>query len=230
MTIGILVGTPALAQAPEKGRTVWDGVYTEAQASRGEEAFGVYCFSCHKGGFRGQSFMKNWGQDKVSSLFDFIRTNMPAGSPGVASDREYIDIVAYILSTNGFPAGAEDLTASRAAGIRVVGKDGPSAVPDGALIGAVGCLIQGSDQSWTLTRASEPVRTRDVEASGGEELKATAARPLGTLTFRLPDVGFFHPDAHRGQRVEIKGFLDKQPKGDRIMVTSLQILAPNCPE
>ena len=223
---GILLGSPAWAQV----KTVWDGVYTDGQAARGEDAFGVYCFSCHKNGFRGPAFMKSWGQDKLSSLFNFVKANMPVGSPGVASEREYLEIVAYILSTNGFPAGAEDLTASRAGDVRVVGKDGPAAVPDGALIGAVGCLDQGSDQSWTLTRSSEPVRTRDVEASNGEELKATKERTLGTLTYRLPDVGFFHPDAHRGHRVEIKGFLDKQPKGDRIMATSLQTLATSCPE
>lgn len=219
----------AWAQTPEK-KTVWDGVYTDSQAARGEDAFAVYCFSCHKNGFRGQAFMKSWGQDKVSSLFNFIKANMPAGSPGVASEREYLDVVAYILSTNGFPAGGEDLTASRADAVQVVGKDGPSAVPDGALISAVGCLTQGAEQGWTLTRSSDPVRTRDVEASSGQELKAIGARALGTLTFRLPDVGFFHPDKHSGHRVEIKGFLDKQPKGDRIMATSLQTLAGSCPE
>jgi mono/diheme cytochrome c family protein len=225
----MVLAVAAVASA-QSDKTVWDGVYTEGQAARGEEAFGVYCVTCHKGGFHGQAFMKNWGQDKLSSLYNFIRTSMPVGSPGVASQGEYLDVVAYVLSTNDFPPGGQELTVKDLDSIQVVGKDGPAAVPDGSLIDAIGCLSQGSDHSWALIRSSEPVRTRDVEASSGPELKAAGVKPLGVLAFRLPDVGFFHPERHQDHKVEIKGFLDRQPTGDRIMVTSLQTLASNCAE
>lgn len=210
-------------------KTVWDGVYTGAQANRGEAAFTSFCSSCHKGGFQGEGFLKHWREDKLSSLYNFISTNMPVGNPGAATKSEYIDMVAFILASNKFPAGNEELTPAAAGSIQVIGKNGPGEVPDGSLVSVVGCLVPDPTSKWLLTHASIPVRTRDVDDASPEELKSEQAQALGTGTFILPDVTFYHPDKKKGNKVALKGFLDREAKGDRILANSLQSLAETCP-
>ena len=114
--------------------------------------------------------------------------------------------------------------------IQVQRKDGPAPLPDDITVRVVGCLTQGPDNAWTLTKASEPGRTREPTASTPAELKSSAAQPLGTRTFGLPDVDSRSPDTHKGHKVEAKGFVDHKPAGDRILLTALQTVAPNCPE
>ena len=224
---------PALAapsfEADTADSTIWDGVYTQAQAQRGAGHFETFCSSCHRAGFRGSGFINRWREDKLASLYTFIRNNMPVGNPGVASPSEYIDIVAWILSTNEIPAGSQDLTPAAASAIQVVGKNGPAAVPDGSLVEVVGCLLQSETSGgWTLLQATGPIRTRDVDNTNGLDVKSLSAKALGSLTFGLPDIGFYKPQNHKGHRVAIKGFLDHQPKGDRLLVTAVETLAPNC--
>jgi cbb3-type cytochrome c oxidase subunit III len=211
------------------GKTVWDGVYTAAQATRGEATFNGSCRSCHRNGFQGPRFIDHWREDTLGSLFNFMRTKMPADSPGSKSEAEYVDIIAYVLSLNSFPAGAQELNASATGGIQIVGKDGPAPLPSASLVRVVGCLAQGPGEEWTLRMAGVLARTRE-EKSTVAERKASESMPLGTSTFRLPEVEFSHPAEHNGHKVEIKGFLDRQPESDRVLVTSLQTLAPSCPE
>jgi cytochrome c5 len=226
----LLAGTVAAQDlsTPAK-KTVWDGVYTPAQADRGESVFGITCNGCHRNGFEGQRFVDHWREGKLSNLYQFISTSMPPGGRTVLDPQDYIDIVAYILRTNKFPAGKEELTADATTNIQVVGKNGPAGVPDGALVSIVGCLEQDADKKWSLTHAGEAIRTADVDKTTGPDLKGVASRALGTLTFILPDVTFYKPADSKGNKVELKGFLDKEAKGDRVLATSLQSLAPACP-
>ena len=220
----------AVTVAAGADRTVWDGVYTAAQATRGEAAFDGYCRSCHNAAFQGPRFIDRWREDRLSSLFNFMSTKMPRDSPGSASQAEYLDIVAYILSLNSLPAGAQELTPAVIGDTQVQRKDGPAPLPDDITVRVVGCLTQGPDNAWTLTKASEPGRTREPTASTPAELKSSGAQPLGTRTFALPDVDSRSPDTHKGHKVEAKGFVDKKPAGDRILLTALQTVAPTCPE
>ena len=210
-------------------KTVWDGVYSATQATRGEAAFDRRCRECHRGGFF-QGFIERWREDKLSGIFNFISTRMPRDNPGSASQSEYLDIVAYILSLNSLPAGAQELTSGVMGEIQVVRKDGPAPLPDDVTVRVVGCLMQGPDNAWTLTKASEPGRTREPTASTEAELKSSAAQPLGTRTFGLPDIASRDPDTNKGHKVEAKGFLDRKPAGDRLLLTSLRTVAPSCPE
>src|SRR5438270_2634919 len=147
-----LTASPVLFAA-DSGSTIWDGVYTQAQAQRGASHFDTFCSSCHRGGFRGAGFMNRWREDKLASLYGFISKNMPVGNPGVASPSEYIDIVAWILSINDVPAGSTELTPAKAVNIQVIGKNGPAPVPDGALVDVVGCLVQDETaKTWMLTQ------------------------------------------------------------------------------
>jgi hypothetical protein len=134
------------------------------------------------------------------------------------------------MSNNDLPAGAQELTFEALTTIQVQRKDGPAPLPDGSLVRVIGCLTQGSDNSWTLARASVPAKTRSRDSSTGLELTVARAQPFGTNTFPLQYANAFMPDSHKGHKVEAKGDLDRMPEGDRIRLSSLQTLASNCPE
>jgi hypothetical protein len=232
--IVVFWASASLAQDSSR-KTVWDGVYTAAQAARGQAVFeglgsGAHCITCHHAAFYSTGWVERWREDKMSTFFDFISTRMPLDAPGSRSQSEYLDIAAYIMSNNGVPAGAQELTSGVLGNIQIQRKDGPAPLPDGTIIRAVGCLIQGTGNSWTLTKASDPVRSREADKSTGAELKASEAQPLGTRTFPLPDATPFDPDSLKGHKVEAKGTLDKGPSGERILLTALQSVAPSCPE
>lgn len=225
-----LLFTMAAAAQEKPVRTVWDGVYTNDQAKRGEAVFAVRCLACHSTGFERTGFVERWREDKLSGFFTFISTYMPRDNPGSARRNEYLDLAAYIMSNNDLPAGPNELTYETLSTIQVQRKDGPAPLPDGSLVRVVGCLTQASDNSWTLTRASAPAQTRSRDASIGLELTVSEAQPLGTKTFPLAYINAFNPNVHKRHKVEAKGDLDRMPDGDRIRLSSLQTLAPSCPE
>jgi len=107
------------AQAPEaESRSVWDGVYTEEQAKRGETIYGKECAACHgamlTGGesappLTGGAFLANWNGLTVADLFDRIRKTMPQTSPGRLTRQQNADILAFMLSINKFPSGKTEL-------------------------------------------------------------------------------------------------------------------------
>ena len=111
-------GVTRAQEAAPTSRSVWDGVYTEEQAKRGEELYRKECASCHGdtlvggGGaaaLTGGTFLSNWNGLTVGDLFDRIRKTMPQGSPGRLTKQQDADILAYLLSFNKFPAGKTEL-------------------------------------------------------------------------------------------------------------------------
>ncbi len=108
------------SSSPAPSRSVWDGVYTEAQKTRGAVLYLRECSGCHgealRGGegtraLAGPDFNESWNGQTVADLFDKIRRTMPPppDQPGKLSLQQNADVVAHILSTNDFPAGAADL-------------------------------------------------------------------------------------------------------------------------
>src|SRR5262249_36572932 len=104
-----------LAHAQSARRSVWDGVYTEAQAQRATGTFGQSCARCHTldaQGSRplvGEKFWERNTQKTVGDLLTFVRANMPNGNGGSLSDASYNDLVALILKSNGLPPGTTEL-------------------------------------------------------------------------------------------------------------------------
>ncbi len=101
-----------------QSRSVWDGVYTEEQAGRGESLYNQHCASCHgeklTGGesappLAGGQFLSNWDGLTVGDLFERTRKTMPQNRPGTLSREVNADILAFILSVNQFPAGDTEL-------------------------------------------------------------------------------------------------------------------------
>ena len=224
----------AVLEAQDDRVTVWDGVYTAGQAARGKADYGSHCAACHGSDLSGSSearplagerFMQDWREDNVNSLFARIRRLMPFDDPATLGDAAYLDSVAYILEFNGFPPGSRELRADGLADIRIEGRDGPGPVPSFALVQVVGCLSRGPDGDWRLTRSTAAVRTRDPSGSSPDELQAFIAQPLGERTFTLMSA-YPDPSAHTGHWMEAKGFLIRNPDGDRINLSSLTMIAP----
>jgi S-disulfanyl-L-cysteine oxidoreductase SoxD len=97
--------------------------FTEAQATRGKAVYLKNCQDCHgstldNGEFggaplKGSYFREHWGAGDVSALFGYVNTLMPPDRPGQLSEQTYVDITAFILSSNGYAAGSEELTADQ---------------------------------------------------------------------------------------------------------------------
>ncbi len=114
------LGTYAL-RAQDATKSVWDGIYTEAQAKKGAGGYAEQCASCHgdqlTGGemappLAGGEFLSNWNGLSVGDLFERIRAGMPPANPGKLSREAKADIVAFMLSFNKFPAGSKDMPAT----------------------------------------------------------------------------------------------------------------------
>ncbi len=225
------VGT-ARAQAPT---TVLDGVYTHAQAGRGEAVYATRCSGCHEGqdadgpALSGKAFLDRWREDTLEPLFTFIKTSMPGNFPGSLDERAYADVLAYILEANSLPTGKRDLTPDMMSGIQLVGADGPRPLSNLTIVRAVGCLTSAANNAWALARAGSPrpVRARIVDGTTPEELKVSAAQPLGTQTFPLLSVTA-QGASLMGHKVQVKGVLTRQNATERINVMSLESVAPTC--
>lgn len=99
-------------------RSVWDGVYTEEQARRGEALYQQECALCHlatlTGGesappLAGADFLSNWNGLTLGDLFERLRLSMPPDQPERLSRQQKIEILAYLLRANKFPAGPSEL-------------------------------------------------------------------------------------------------------------------------
>jgi mono/diheme cytochrome c family protein len=101
-----------------QGKTVWDGVYSEEQAKRGQAAYEAECASCHQPDFAGDGFAPGlagpefasaWNDLSVGDLFDRVRQSMPPSNPGSVPPATKVDILAYLLKGNKMPAGSTEL-------------------------------------------------------------------------------------------------------------------------
>jgi mono/diheme cytochrome c family protein len=214
--------------------TVWQGVYTEEQVSTGHQLYEEQCAECHATGeapaIVGDRFFRNWFEDSLKVPYSKMRTDMPQNNPGHLREQEYADILAYLLHEAGFPAGSTPLPADaeRLAGILITDKSGPGGpVPNFTLVQVVGCLTQSGTSDWTLTNGTRPVRSREPGDSPAPALQALAASPLGAEKLQLMSVLPQH-SALKGQKVQAKGFLMRNPTGDRLNLTALQGVAASC--
>ena len=120
---------PPTAQSPSPAtRTIWDGVFTQAQADRGRDQYRKSCASCHKADLLGESaapplagpeFSQRWVGSNVDDLLTTIRRSMPQDAPDSLGTPAYVDLVSYLLSVNGSPAGANDMPLE-AAGLKQI--------------------------------------------------------------------------------------------------------------
>jgi len=110
------LGAQAAPASP--ARTVWDGVYTDAQAERGAAVYKSACSECHGADLTGDGFAPaltgaefsgNWNELSVGDLFERIRISMPPTGPSGVTPAQKADIVAHMLKFNKYPAGTTEL-------------------------------------------------------------------------------------------------------------------------
>jgi S-disulfanyl-L-cysteine oxidoreductase SoxD len=234
----MLLLAPLAFQSPAAA-SVWDGVYTAAQAERGRAVYEGRCSRCHGNDLRGvngsslagEAFMLHWEARTLERLFRRIHETMPPDSAGTMTEREALDTVAYLLQRNGFPEGPMELGPESAtlADIQIKTRAGPAVVRNGALVQATGCLLQNRDDGWVLNDATEPeITTLDgpPTATNAEAARA-AALVRGTRTIALMNV-FPNPGAHREHTMRARGFLVREAAGDRINVVTLEMVESRC--
>ena len=124
ISIAAQAPTPAPAQT---SRTVQDGVFSDAQATRGQALYGQRCAGCHGPALTGaqgppltgEAFVNKFRMEPLSALFIKIRYKMPPTPPGATpgtplTSEQAADLVAHVLKSNGFPAGKTDFASSDA--------------------------------------------------------------------------------------------------------------------
>jgi mono/diheme cytochrome c family protein len=99
--------------------SVWDGVYSEEQARRGETTYRQACVNCHGPELEGADmtppltggvFTANWNDLTLGDLFERIRVTMPLDKPGTLSRQQNADLVAFLLRANQWPVGTSELS------------------------------------------------------------------------------------------------------------------------
>ena len=108
----------------EEAASVWDGVFTEAQAARGREVYTGACGLCHGRRLNGAPddpdmrptpplararFLREWEGRSLAALLAYTRLTMPEDNPGSLADEEYVEVIAYMLSVGRMPAGDGEL-------------------------------------------------------------------------------------------------------------------------
>lgn len=108
------LSVPAAAQ----DRTINDGVYTDQQATRGRTAYREQCAACHAAdlfggemapGLKGSGFIGGWSGATLWEFADFTNATMPQDAPGRLTARQLNDVIAFILQSNDYPAGEDEL-------------------------------------------------------------------------------------------------------------------------
>ena len=105
--------------AQQRPKNVREGAFTADQAERGKAGFDGVCQRCHGAALNGSegngpplkggTFLAHWDKDTLGSLWVKIRDTMPLGTPGTLTDEVKLQILAYVLQQNGFPAGKIEL-------------------------------------------------------------------------------------------------------------------------
>jgi len=115
--VSIASASSSLTLHAWQSQTVRQGVYTEAQATRGQAIYKDRCASCHGDGLAGRmgpsltgdAFLTVWSQEPLFELAGKIRNTMPQTDPGSLTWQQTADLVAYILQVGKFPAGRSEL-------------------------------------------------------------------------------------------------------------------------
>jgi S-disulfanyl-L-cysteine oxidoreductase SoxD len=230
-----LTEQPASGGAPTQGAglSVWDGVYTAAQADRGRAVYASHCSRCHgeaadsrENPLSGERFADHWEARTLADLFRRIAAMPPGASAAEVDSADKRDALAYVLRQNSFPSGSAELPADDEglAAIRITGKNGPAPMKTGALVKVAGCLRARDEREWALTDAAEPERT-SLPAPPID--RDPAASTPGTRTIALLNV-FPNPAAHAGHTMRAVGFLVRNANGDSVNVVSLDLVALGC--
>jgi cytochrome c len=117
--VTLLGAAPARAVAKEP-KTIWNGVFTEDQAKRGEQVYRQKCAFCHRDNLEGNSvdggpplrgpvFAGAWDKVTLAPLVKLVQELMPLEQPGSLTPQQTVDVVTFLLWANGAPFGSSEL-------------------------------------------------------------------------------------------------------------------------
>ena len=114
MVCALLLVASAGAQ---QSKTTAQGVFTEAQATRGQKAYAESCARCHAEDLLGATgpalvgdfFANRFVGSNVQDMVKTIRRSMPQEAPDSLGTPMYVDIVSFILKSNFSPSGSAEL-------------------------------------------------------------------------------------------------------------------------
>ncbi|MEQ1898131.1 MAG: c-type cytochrome [Vicinamibacterales bacterium] len=120
LAIGCVLGLAAQSPKSQFPKSQWAGVYTDAQAMRGEPLYVENCSMCH--GLKlagtvlapplaGPTFNAKWNRRALSLVFNILQTQMPLNLSGHLSPQQNAEVLAYMLRAGDHPSGAVDLPA-----------------------------------------------------------------------------------------------------------------------
>ncbi len=109
-------------------KTSNDGIYTKAQADAAKAQFDKVCANCHAFtvaaikrpedlSLGDEPFLRKWEGRALAELITVIVMTMPNDGSAVVSDDEAVNLLAYVLQQNGFPAGPAPLTKETASAL-----------------------------------------------------------------------------------------------------------------
>ena len=98
----------------QQARSLSDGVYSAAQAIRGQEIYKAQCAECHGNAMEGtvgsplagDSFLSNWSARPLSALVDKIQKTMPFNAPGSLSRQQSADLDGLHSAGRQVPGGS----------------------------------------------------------------------------------------------------------------------------
>ena len=118
LAVVLAVAAGGLSIALANGRSTKDGAFTAEQAERGKAVYDKSCVNCHQADFYRERLAR-WQNKPVGDLFESVSTTMPADNVGGLLTSEYVDVLAYIFSVTGSPAGTEELTTDNMGAVNV---------------------------------------------------------------------------------------------------------------
>jgi len=111
--------TTLTASAQTRQITIWDGVFSDTQAARGQQGYKQACARCHREDLLGDAgapplvgemFLSRFDGSTADRMVKAIRASMPQEAPNSLGTEAYVDIVSYLLQANGSPSGASELS------------------------------------------------------------------------------------------------------------------------
>ena len=154
------------------------GPFTAEQANAGRAAFQTNCAGCHGADLMGYpplagaAFVGSWSTRTTRDLFGLIQTTMPTDRPGALPADTYVNIVAFIMQSNGRTAGTQALTATTS--VPIGGTAAPAAAPQAA---AAAAPAQGGRGA-----AAAPAGRAAGAGAGGGGGRGQAQAPVVGLT------------------------------------------------
>src|SRR5688572_28620703 len=97
----VVVSASQSAPPPAAEKTTLAGVYSTAQAEKGQDTFSTLCTGCHKvSSHSGQPFKTRWLGKPLAELYQLIKDTMPEDAAGSLSPGEAAQLVAFLLKAN----------------------------------------------------------------------------------------------------------------------------------